>query len=214
MAAPNLHEDAPQRWVVSGRRPPSRTLVWGGHVRYGNWHVAVAHRPDLPSAPSVSCHGEDSPDADLLGSGVILQRRGAGEAPARLRRLERRSAGRRGQRRRTHAAQARPTCKRAEGKRADTTGVRADLRVPAVHADDLDVERALHARIGFGAARLPGHRSAGAGEDVSRRLWELVQPDRRTSRALSVDDRRAHQRSRRARIRAASRRATRGRISS
>ena len=69
-------------------------LVCGGHVRYGNWYVAVAHRPDLPSAPSVSCHGEDLPDADPLGPGVILQRRGAGEAPAGLgERLERRPAG-------------------------------------------------------------------------------------------------------------------------
>jgi len=51
------------------RRTVRAALVWGGHVRYGNWHVAAAHRPDLPSAPSVSCHGEHSPDTDLLGPG-------------------------------------------------------------------------------------------------------------------------------------------------
>jgi len=47
-------------------------LVWGGHVRYGYWHVAVAHRLDLPSAPTVSCHGEHSPD--ISASAKLVRR--------------------------------------------------------------------------------------------------------------------------------------------
>ena len=218
----NLHEDAAERWVVSGRRPPStvvngakkwrryhddcgprypdpgrararagdearaRTfghspsgrawrrrgarlararvperwpggaradrlavpaaLVWGGHVRYGYWHVAVAHRLDLPSAPTVSCHGEHSPDTrrariwcaarsegadgprDLrLGPGVILQRGGGSgghPGPSRAAATAGTGEGPDGE----HTPHGRgPRARERRGRRADTTGLRVDL---------------------------------------------------------------------------------------
>ena len=59
-------------------------LVWGGHVRYGTgtwpWRIGRTFRR-LPPSPATA---NTRPDTDLpLGTGVILQRRGAGEALAR-----------------------------------------------------------------------------------------------------------------------------------
>src|SRR5678815_1351793 len=147
-------ERGPQAWLVLGPTVSPCWRRWRGAATCGT--VLVARGPDVPSAPSVSSHGEHSPDTDLpVWTGVILQRRGIGEASESVSSV-------RG--RRTHAAWARPRARERRGRRADTTGLRIDLRVPAVHADDLDVERALHARIGSGATRLPGHRSARARE--------------------------------------------------
>src|SRR6185295_18166026 len=76
---PHAERSWAQAWLVLGPTVSPCWRRWRGAATCGT--VLVARGPDVPSAPSVSSHGEHSPDTDLpVWTGVIPQRSGVGEA--------------------------------------------------------------------------------------------------------------------------------------
>src|SRR5258706_7300728 len=82
----------------------------------------------------------------------------------------------------TYPVQRRPTARQLhrqqESNHEYPHRLRTDLRLPAADPDDIDLERALLARLRHHHSRPPGRRPAGSADRLSRQLWQLVQPHR------------------------------------